>query len=545
MDYLTDHEYTDDTITYTNDENPFNTDTTERIIYALLIKLINQCIQRNKELDRRLLLDDNLELPKLPANQAFTKRLISKFDFNFSVSMLEVKLFKLLPSPKGRETHERFDSFFSKCIPLLEAFHYHYLKYILKQRTKERNNNRETIKRFLLAAASDNKADPMNAKQLANYINNQLLTIPRELNNEEIFIEYKKQLPKKVIKTKITVKRDYKVADTRTEPIIKSNPWTSPRKVSEHFERNNWNDNEIDTWRQQQRTDYFNQKEQTKKYMLKTVAPRHSFIIDYFFPGKFIYLLAININTRKAYAIPSETIKEVNSGRYTINETGNKTATQAVKLLNKLIKEAKNVKHILCDQESAFISDTFKNECEKRNIELKHYIKNHMDGVIETKESSRGIHNALSLIDRLSRTIRKMNYNIGNNANIDPPTMEYLLNEYNNSPHATLSKIIGSPITPNIVNEIPQLEDFIVEQLMKENLKIKLRDDYNIVGEWCRCVNESSKFDKIKNKLLPGIWKVVGTEDGLFICRQYNGNVPTDNYVKLPRVMIRVIDFFS
>ena len=138
-----------------------------------------------------------------------------------------------------------------------------------------------------------------------------------------------------------------------------------------------------------------------------------------------------------------------------------------------------------------------------------------------------------------------MNYNIGNDANINPSIMEYLLNEYNNSPHATLSKIIGSPISPNVINEIPQLEDFIVEQLMKENLKVKLRDDYNIVGEWCRCVNESSKFDKIKNKLLPGIWKVVDAEDGLFKCRQYNGNVPTDNYVRLPRVMIRVIDFFS
>ena len=398
MSFFPGHPYKDHTLTYDNIDNPFNTGTTERIIYALLIKLTNQCIQRDKELDRRLLLEDNLELPKLPANPAFIKRLISKFDFNFSVSMLEFKIYQLLPSPKGRETYERFDSFFEKSIQILEAFHYHYLKHTLNQETRKRKDNREAINRILLAAASDDKLDPMNAKALAIYINNQLLAIPRELDNEEIFIEYKSHLPKKVIKTRTTIKRNYKVADTRTEPIIKLNPWTSPRKVSEHFERNNWKDNEIDTWREQQRTDYFNQKEQAKKYMLKTVAPRHSFIIDYFFPGDYIYLLAININTRKAYAIPPDTIKEVSKIRYIIDKRGNKTREQAVKLLNKLIKEAKNVKHILCDQESAFISKEFKDECKKHKIELKHYIKNHMDGVIETTDKSRGIHNALSLI---------------------------------------------------------------------------------------------------------------------------------------------------
>ena len=134
--------YTDDS-TYTYSlYDPFNRNSTENIIYAILIKLTNQCIQRDKELERRLLLEDNLELPKLPANPAFIKRLINKFDFNFSVSMLEFKIFELLPSPKGRETYERFDSFFEKSIQILEAFHYHYLKYTLNQETRnERESN--------------------------------------------------------------------------------------------------------------------------------------------------------------------------------------------------------------------------------------------------------------------------------------------------------------------------------------------------------------------------------------------------------------------
>ena len=94
---------------------------------------------------------------------------------------------------------------------------------------------------------------------------------------------------------------------------------------------------------------------------------------------------------------------------------------------------------------------------------------------------------------------------------------------------------------------MPQLEDFIVEQLMKENMKIKLRDDYNIVGKWCRCVNESSKFDKIKNKLLPGIWKVVDTEDGLFVLNENNNKTyyyrgsQTNNYVYFADQLWRIV----
>ena len=536
MEFYDTHEYAENTEYDINLMNTFNKHTTEFKICDDLIKLTNQCIQRDERLNVRYLLKDNQNLPKMPSNPAFVKRLINKYSFNFSVSLLEYKIFQLLPAPIGSDTYSRFDAFIEKVIPLLEAFHYHYLKYTLKQKPRERQANREAIKRILLNAALNVSTKPMNTKELALYVNDQLLTIPREYNNEELFIDYKSHLPKKVIKTKTTIKRDFKVADSKTNSIMRMNPWTSPRKANEHIERNKWKYNEIDTWKQQQRTDYFNQKEQTKKYMLKTVAPRHSFIIDYFFPGKFIYLLAININTRKAYAIPSDTIKEVNDTRFTIDEKGNKTATQAIKLLNKLIMEAKIIKHILCDQEGAFTSVMFKNECKKRKIELKHYIKNHIDGIVETTDKARGIHNSLSLIDRLSRTLRKMNYNIGNSSSINPHTMEYLINEYNNSPHATLSKIVGEPITPNIVNESPELEDFIVAQLMKENVKIKLKADFDIVGKWCRCVNESSKFDKIKNKLLPGIWKVVGTENGLFVCQQ------NDHFIRLPRVMIKVID---
>ena len=102
--------------------------------------------------------------------------------------------------------------------------------------------------------------------------------------------------------------------------------------------------------------------------------------------------------------------------------------------------------------------------------------------------------------------------------------MEILIQEYNNSPHKTLSDIVGRPITPNMVDDDERLEDYIVWTRMRENMKTKLQDDFDIVGQNVRCLNESSKFDKVKMKLLPGIWQVVGTDRGLFICQQ-NDNI--------------------
>lgn len=91
------------------------------------------------------------------------------------------------------------------------------------------------------------------------------------------------------------------------------------------------------------------------------------------------------------------------------------------------------------------------------------------------------------------------------------------------------------PITPNMIDNNSKLEDDFVLHLLKQNLKLKLKKDYNIVGRNVRCLNESSKFDKVKKKLLPGIWKVTDTENGLFVCQQ------GDYTIKLPRYMLKLI----
>ena len=69
--------------------NPFLGDTTENKIYLDLINLTQQCIEKIDKLHCREILKNDYELAKLPTDQAFIKRLIDKFKFNFSVSKLE------------------------------------------------------------------------------------------------------------------------------------------------------------------------------------------------------------------------------------------------------------------------------------------------------------------------------------------------------------------------------------------------------------------------------------------------------------------------
>ena len=95
----------------------------------------------------------------------------------------------------------------------------------------------------------------------------------------------------------------------------------------------------------------------------------------------------------------------------------------------------------------------------------------------ETHEKNRSNHSTTSLVDRLIRTIRLMNYNLGYPNEIPPLVMERLISEYNDSPHGTLSKILQKPTTPNEVDSDVHLETKIVKRLMAENFCVRNEND--------------------------------------------------------------------
>ena len=126
-----------------------------------------------------------------------------------------------------------------------------------------------------------------------------------------------------------------------------------------------------------------------------------------------------------------------------------------------------------------------------------------------------------------------MAYNVGViNQEIDPKMMTLIINEYNNSPHTTFYKIFKNDITPNDMDNNTQLENKLCYQLTKQNFVIRNSKGYNISCP-VRILNEASLFDKLKHKLLPGIFQIVGKDNNLFICKQ------GDTIIRVPRYMIR------
>ncbi len=479
----------------------------------------------------------------------------SKFNFNQSLSK-EMKLktmFKELinkgvqyiPSMYENQIIERFKSahgtkkgkdeaikFLMNEHDNLKELHDLYLRLRLMIESKDIIYYDELIKSKLLGLASLDSAKPLNLAQLIEAMKNDLLKTPSSLSFHDMLAFYNRNLPSNRIKT-------ISSSTSSSPPLI---PWKSMHKIKHYGEIHNLNVDELlDTHRKES----FNRYDNIKNYALKTVGAKDSLIIDYFFPGKFIYLLAIKINTRKAYAIPSDLITETSSESWIIPKKGNRTNESTIKCLNKL-KSLTNINVITCDQEGAFNSLSVREWCRNNNVIIHYYIKNKMKGIIETSgasDKSRGNHSTLALIDRLTKTLRQMSMLAYGTQSINPRMMESLIYEYNNSPHSTLSKVLKRNITPEQMELNPKLRDEFVRLIHRENVIKTLSSqfdglkgdvpDFEIKGK-VYIMNEASLFDKLKPKLLPGIWDIVGRKGYNYVCRN-NEN----KEVIVPRWMIK------
>ena len=277
--------------------------------------------------------------------------------------------------------------------------------------------------------------------------------------------------------------------------------------------------------------DSFNVKAQ-RKLMKHYVAPRFTFVIDYFFAGRYRYLLAINVNTRKAFfAIPREIYRIGHNWRIKGNKgEWNVSAPSTVESILHIMENTE-VRSLIMDNESAFKSDMFRQFLQRHNIAFTYVPKYNVGGIIETQTTNRSTHTT-SLIDRLCRTLRQMNNNLSNRNEINPPLMNYLIDEYNNSVHRTLSKILGRAVSPNDVDGNVEMETELVKRIRLENFRMEGSLLYPI-DKTVRVYNDADSMDKIKPKLLPGTWEFVERINGLYKLKQGK------NTIVVPRWMIR------
>ena len=250
-------------------------------------------------------------------------------------------------------------------------------------------------------------------------------------------------------------------------------------------------------------------KDNLKRYKLHKVTPKGTYMIDFMFgPNSLTYLVAINVNTR--YGCIEVTNTEGDDGAML---KGNAKATTAyIRTLNKIMKEVSNdnpIKHLTGDGESAFVSKTTKKFYTENGITF-HPVPRMK---IEDTKSSEPLHSALGVIDRFIRTIRDMIYQAG--YQLTPLAVKEMVRQYNNAPHATLSKLIGFYVSPLMVQKDKNKEEYIVLQMLKHNALVKSQIGFELNnGMRVKVYNEKNKLGKRRRICNPG--EIIEKRNGLY-----------------------------
>ena len=299
---------------------------------------------------------------------------------------------------------------------------------------------------------------------------------------------------------------------------------------------------------------YFNIRKQIKKYQFKTYSRiPGGFIGDIFFnKSKFACLLLININTRKAYAyalnnveikpkarVPKEAKPKARVPKEAKpiggqNDYGSREYTITYSTTNK--KTTSNLinvfKQFLNDIDHKITSLRFDNESAVKSKQFQTMLRNNGIKFIPVVEGS---HTSLSLIDRLCRTIRDISYNMGIKI-LTQNDINKILNVYNNMYHSSLSKMVNKKITPNEVNDNPELEQQIINYCIDYNKQLKvLHPEIELeVGQICKVYQPFDKFKKRRRLLKKDYYKIINKTGNIYTVQ----NVRNNKKIDVPRYFI-------
>ena len=310
-------------------------------------------------------------------------------------------------------------------------------------------------------------------------------------------------------------------------------PWKTLKKITLYGNSIGWDTDKTVSEYTRNTADSFNMTQQ-RKLMRHYTGPRFTYVIDYMIAGSYPYLIAINMNTRKAFYVLSSVVHKQGNKHYYLPPTFTPNAEHCNRDIGDLMKQT-TVKHLIMDGQTGWNNAETRRFLESNGISYKYvdkYVINDGDA-FQTQEHNRSNHNT-SMVDRLMRTLRMMNYNLGNRNEIEPETMNWLIMEYNRSPHVTLSNLLGYDVSPNDVDENLDLETEIVMRIRAQNFAVTNSPEYEL-NKYVRVYNQANAMDKVKPKLLPGKWEVIEQVNGLFKLRQNN------NEILVPRWMMKNI----
>ena len=145
------------------------------------------------------------------------------------------------------------------------------------------------------------------------------------------------------------------------------------------------------------------------------------------------------------------------------------------------------------------------------------------------------MHNSLSLIDRVSRTIRDMAYNLGYQI-IFPELMLKIIYIYNHSPHNTLSKLLNRRISPIEIYQNKNLQNIIIQKLNNQSKKIFHQNKFLIPeNTLVNVYNEKNHLIKRRTVIRPDLYKIININGTMYKLQ----NVKNNEEIILPRYKIK------
>ena len=461
----------------------------------------------------------------------YKNRLFSIND-NCKINILMKKLNKQIPQTFTNEELNKIDL---KQLNDYPIYYNYIINLINKQKLKidESKQLMNELKKYVLMNPNRDKTllkfDLHDKKEYNKLLPNHKIELDDYINN------------KRNVKT-ITIKRNEDINDFLQNPPTRD--LQNNIKLFEYFFNRKPSDYEIQLLNVHE--PYFNIRKQIKNYQFKTYSRiPGGFIGDIFFnKSKFACLLLININTRKAYAYGLNNIEvyKVNpdSKRIQIepldkeNDYGSREYTITYSTTNK--KTTNNLinvfKQFLNDIDHKITSLRFDNESAVKSKQFQTMLRNNGIKFIPVVEGS---HTSLSLIDRLCRTIRDISYNTKTKI-LTQNDINKVLNIYNNMYHSSLSKMLNKKITPNEVNDNPELEQQIINYCIDYNKQLKvLHPEIELeVGQICKVYQPFDKFKKRRRLLKKDYYKIVNKTGNIYTVQNMRNNKKID----VPRYFI-------
>lgn len=439
---------------------------------------------------------------------------------NCKINVLMKKLNKQIPQIF---TNEELNKINLKQLNDYPIYYNYITKLINEQKRKidESKQLMDELKKYILM--NQNKDKTLLKLELEHKGFNKL--IPNHMDEINNFI---KSVQSTKVKT-ITINKNEDITDFLQNPPTRD--LQNNIKLFEYFFDRKPNDYETQLLNVHE--PHFNIRKQIKKYQFKTYSRvPGGFIGDIFFnKSKFACLLLININTRKAYAYALNNVEIEPLGQ---NDYGSREYTITYSTTNK--KTTSNLinvfKQFLNDIDHEITSLRFDNESAVKSKQFQTMLRNNGITFIPVVEGS---HTSLSLIDRLCRTIRDISYNTGIKI-LNQDSINKILNIYNNMYHSSLSKILGKKITPNEVNEHPELEQQIINYCIDYNKQLKvLHPEIELqVGQICKVYQPFDKFKKRRRLLKKDYYRIVNKTGNIYTVQ----NVRNNKKIDVPRYFI-------